>query len=179
MCKHLFRDTTREYIMVNSRHLQGTIITRVRHLLASGSLKTPPLWYNIVLRFPPPKTSLLSLADEVQDDTMIRKITFPIDDALREFYKIYPQARRDPISLLPDVGRESKTDLFLKEYYKHIEKGITHEEAIKISIESFSTIMDKKKHFGEAEGDESWNTNEKIFNMNSVMDLFSERDKSV
>ena len=93
--------------MVGSRHLQGTIISRVKYLLDSGSLKKAPIWFDVVKRFPPPKHSLLSFADTV-DVTEVPKITYPEDDIKRKFHQNFDRAIRDPDSLFKDIKVENQ-----------------------------------------------------------------------
>ena len=135
--------------MVGTRHLQGTIISRVGYLLESGSLKKAPLWYNVVKRFPPPKTSLLSLVAKT-DQTEIPKITYEIDDIKREFHQKFDRAIRDPESLFTDITvEETKTEMFLKDYSKFIERGCSHEEAMEqastIFVAHLQSLRDKSK----------------------------------
>ncbi|XP_028413766.1 28S ribosomal protein S23, mitochondrial-like [Dendronephthya gigantea] len=39
--------------MASSRHLKGTLLSRVKDLLKSGVLKDKPVWYDVVVAFPP------------------------------------------------------------------------------------------------------------------------------
>lgn len=135
--------------MVGTRHLQGTIISRVGYLLESGSLKKPPIWYDIVRRFPPPKTSVLSLVGNV-DHTEVPKILYPVDDIKREFHQKFNRAIRDPECLFNEVTvEETKTELFLKDYNNFIQDGCSHEEAMTKSSELFTnhlqSLRDKKQ----------------------------------
>ena len=127
--------------MVASRHLQGTIISRVTNLLQSNSLKKPPLWYDVVRRFPPPETALLSLVAE-SPKREIPKIQYPDDDVKRELYKNYNRANRDPVSLQPDIKtQQTKTEYFLSEYHQNINNGCSHDEALEISLEKFKNYL--------------------------------------
>lgn len=140
--------------MVGTRHLQGTIISRVSYLLESGSLKKPPIWYDIVRRFPPPKTSVLSLVGNVEQKD-IPKILYPSDDVKREFYQKFGRAVRDPDSLFSDVTvEETKTELFLKNYNELIAGGSNHDDAMTKASEIFlnhlQSLRDQKKQLASS-----------------------------
>ena len=128
--------------MVGSRHLQGTIISRVKYLLDSGSLKKAPIWFDVVKRFPPPKHSLLSFADTVEV-TEVPKITYPEDDIKRKFHQNFDRAIRDPDSLFKDIKvEETKTQLFMKSYTELIDDGKNEEEAMTEALEKFQLHLD-------------------------------------
>ena len=163
--------------MVGSRHLQGTIISRIRHLLESGSLKTPPLWFDVVNRFPPPATSVLT-RHAVKSDKEIPKITYPEDDIKREFYKLHFRAARDPDTLFEDIKiAETKTSLFFKDYYKHLDNGCNQEEALKNAFASFDVYLKsirektgKKATIANTSDDED---NGKSLDMNDIYNMLS------
>ena len=134
--------------MVGSRHLQGTIISRVKYLLESGSLKKAPLWYDVVRRFPPPKHSLLSVSDTVKQKE-IPKITYPEDDIKREFFKKFDRAIRDPDTLFDDVNvEETKTQMFLRNFNDALNEGKSEEDAFthatSIIQQHLKTIREQK-----------------------------------
>lgn len=134
--------------MVGSRHLQGTIISRVKYLIESGSLKKAPLWFDVVRRFPPPKHSLLSVSDTVEPKE-IPKITYPEDDIKRKFFKKFDRAIRDPDTLFADINvEETKTQMFLRTFNDALNEGKSEEGAFTDAINFFEqhlkTIREQK-----------------------------------
>jgi len=168
--------------MVGSRHLQGTIISRVNYLLKSGSLKKAPLWFDIVKRFPPPKTSFLSLADTIEQSE-IPKITYPDDDIKREFYKRFERAIRDPDSLLVDIDvEETKTQLFLRNYKQLIEAGKSEQESMEEALDMFSKHLDsiREQKYGIQEHDQEPNkrmdSKYADISLNEFYDIFKKKN---
>ena len=151
--------------MVGSRHLQGTIISRVKYLLESGSLKKAPLWYDVVRRFPPPKHSLLSVSDTVEQRE-VPKITYPEDDIKREFFKKFDRAIRDPDTLLTGVNvEETKTKLFLCSFNDALNEGKSEDDAFNRAVSTIEqhlrTIREQKsftqeKHFTKKQSNNSF-----------------------
>lgn len=151
--------------MVGSRHLQGTVLSRVKYLLESGSLKKAPLWYNIVQRFPPPKYSLLSANDTVTQSD-IPKILYPEDDIKREFFKRFDRAVRDPDTLLTDINvEETKTQLFLRSFNDALNEGKSEEEAYTVAFNIFEqhlfTLREQKSNTRERKFNENQHPNNK------------------
>merc|ERR1712002_194863 len=126
--------------MAGSRHLQGTLISRVRSLLHSGAIKKKPCWFEVVERFPPivPK-ALEKNACRLED---IPNLTYPDDDIKREFYKKHDRAKRDPYSLLSELTHETtKTKLFLNHYHSLLDSGLNHEQALEQSFSFFQNHL--------------------------------------
>lgn len=169
--------------MAGSRHLQGNIITRVKHLLKSGSLKEAPLWYDVVRRFPPPSSSLLSLVEEGSQED-VPKITYSVDDIKREFYKTYFRAVRDPESLLENVlTKETKTELFLREYEKYLKESQNHDTALTRAFSSFDahlkTLRGEKVNYQmDYEDKQNAENDMEDLSVDDIYNLFSDQKKS-
>ena len=163
--------------MVSSRHLQGTIISRVTNLLQSNSLKKPPLWYDVVRRFPPPETALLSLVAE-SPKREIPKIQYPDDDVKRELYKDFNRVNRDPVSLLPDIKtQQTKTEYFLNEYHRNINNGCSHEDALEIGLEKFKNYLSTLRRDSDSVEDEVKEEEKIDLSEQNIYDIFVKEKK--
>ena len=119
--------------MAGSRHLQGTLLSRVRSLLQSGAIKKKPCWFDVVERFPPIAPKILDKEAHRLED--IPNITYPEDDVKREFYAKHDRAKRDPHSLLLEVKTETtKAELFANHYQSLIDSGVEHDQALEQSF---------------------------------------------
>ncbi|XP_020628998.1 28S ribosomal protein S23, mitochondrial-like [Orbicella faveolata] len=66
--------------MAGSRHLRGTVLSRVSNLLRAGAI-SEPLWFPVVQAFPPLTETKINRKG---DEELMHKITYP-EDEFRKF----------------------------------------------------------------------------------------------
>eukprot|EP00112_Aurelia_sp_Birch-Aquarium-sp1_P014592 Seg3163.4 transcript_id=Seg3163.4/GoldUCD/mRNA.D3Y31 product="28S ribosomal protein S23 mitochondrial" pseudo=true protein_id=Seg3163.4/GoldUCD/D3Y31 len=82
---------------MGSRHLQGTVFSRVRALLATGALREKPVWYDVMAAFPPLVESRMT---DIPDDGRPPVIGFKEDDVRDVFLERFPLLNKMPVDLL-------------------------------------------------------------------------------
>ncbi|RMX51704.1 hypothetical protein pdam_00008141 [Pocillopora damicornis] len=118
--------------MVGSRHLRGTVLSRVRNLLRSGGIKKPPLWFPVVEAFPPLKETKLT---RKSDEELMHKILYPEDEFRRLFYKRFNTSQ--PLSLWGE--HHSYCDRFVEGCMEKVNMGYDKEKAVESIVRELFT----------------------------------------
>ncbi|KAJ7387277.1 Structural constituent of ribosome [Desmophyllum pertusum] len=118
--------------MVGSRHLRGTVLSRVRNLLRSGAITKQPVWFPVVDAFPPLTETKLNRKG---DEELMHKIMYPEDEFRKQFYQRFQTVQ--PLYLWGDDS--SHCDKFVDSCMKLVEQGMDKEEAIENTVSTLYT----------------------------------------
>jgi len=128
--------------MAGSRHLRGTVLSRVSNLLRAGAI-SEPLWFPVVQAFPPLTETKINRKG---DEELMHKITYPEDEIRKYFYQRFKT--NQPLYLWGD--ETSHCDRFVDTCMDLMNQGMNKEEAIENTVKTLftgntTTIPDKSK----------------------------------
>merc|ERR1712189_57042 len=86
-----------ENLTMGSRHLQGTVFTRVKALCASGALKKKPVWFDVMEAFPPLVQMKLK---DIPGEGRPPVIRYQEDEIRDIFYEKFPLLHKVPINFI-------------------------------------------------------------------------------
>lgn len=118
--------------MVGTRHLRGTVLSRVRYLLRSGAMTKTPLWLPVVEAFPPLKETKINRKG---DEELMHKIIYPEDEFRKLFYKRFNT--NQPLSLWGE--HHSYCDRFVEGCMEKVNQGLDQEEAVESTVQTLFT----------------------------------------
>ncbi|XP_048582197.1 28S ribosomal protein S23, mitochondrial-like [Nematostella vectensis] len=154
--------------MTGSRHLRGTVLSRVRNLLRSGALTRKPVWYEVVEAFPPIVETKINRRAE---SGRVAKIEYPEDFFRRNFYKTY--RTNALLDIRENVTHEpQESDRFVEKCQNLVGQGLSREEA----LEEVSLLFAKGQlALNDAEENEADTSTEDKPSIGNIYDLLKEK----
>ncbi|XP_046844641.1 28S ribosomal protein S23, mitochondrial-like isoform X2 [Xenia sp. Carnegie-2017] len=118
--------------MASSRHLKGTVFSRVRDLLKSGVLKEKPVWFDVVAAFPPLQTPDL---ERIPERGTVEKIVYP-EDSIRR--RLNSEFQSEPRSLMERSENDQHlSERFISTCLKRMEGGSSESQAFEQTVLEF------------------------------------------
>ncbi|KAL9981730.1 hypothetical protein ACROYT_G010473 [Oculina patagonica] len=122
-------------VMAGSRHLRGTVLSRVTNLLRSGALSKPPVWFPVAEAFPPLAETKINRKG---DEGFMHKIIYPEDEFRKYFYQRFQTDQ--PLYLWGD--HPSHCNKFVDTCMNLVKQGMNKEEAIENTVRTLLTGND-------------------------------------
>lgn len=119
--------------MVGSRHLFGTVLTRVRNLLQSGALAKKPVWFDVVEAFPPLVETKVKRKPQAG---RANKVTYPEDEFRNKFHSTLKT--KEPLNLFEGIEHKPNSiDRFVAECQSLVDKGKDSDTAFEEVVMQF------------------------------------------
>lgn len=125
-----------------SRHLQGTVFSRVRALLASGTLKEKPVWFDVMEAFP---ALVETKVNDVAPDGRPPVVSYKEDEIREMFTARFPLLRKIPVDLTRETSHKKPGFSF---------KTGTALEAKTAGLPTINSLVEKFKDNLQQSGDQ-------------------------